>query len=185
MVVNENENRCVIPNKDNLDNYVLDTNVLEVLAKDVELIKHCTYFIKKGHCYYITDVQGREIVGVPDRTGDYRNNEAWRRPESADAMLSLIELLDIRSISCIASFRWNFTILDGSMRELENTGMRVKMFESIHNLNKRYISDAQIAEAAIYHDCLLLTNDRRLQKKVTDFFPGRAFSLVDYFNTAN
>ena len=183
--MSENENRCVIPNKDNKDNYVFDTNVLEVLAKDVELIKRCTYFIKKGHCYYITDVQGREIVGVPDRTGDYRNNEAWRRPESADAMLSLIELLEIKTISCIASLRLNFWILDGSMRVLESAGVCAKMFDSIHNSNKRYISDAQIAEAAIYHDCLLLTNDRRLQKKVTDFFPGRAFSLVDYFNTAN
>jgi len=81
--------------------------------------------------------------------------------------------------------RQNFWVLDGSMRMLENTGVRTKMFESIHNSNKRYISDAQIAEAAIYHECFLVTNDRRLQKNVTDYFPGRAFSLIDYSNTAD
>ena len=176
------ENRCVIPNKENIYNYVFDTNVIDFLTKDANSINHCTRLIKKGHCYYITDVQDREIAGTPDRTGDYRNNDAWRRPKNADEMFNLVEVLNMKTLSCIASLRLNFWLLDGSMRILKKTGTRTEMFKSIHNSNSRYISDAQIAEAAIYHDCFLITNDFRLQKKVNEYFPGRAISLLDYLN---
>jgi len=172
--------RCIEPDKCNPNNYVLDTNVFEHLAKNGDALKHMKSLFTKGHCYYITDVQNREIIGVPDRTGKYEDPSAWNASLNASKIIDIIESLQVKHISCVASLQKNFWLLDGSMRI--KTGERTAMFNDIRNNNSKHLSDAQIAEAAIFNYCALITDDKKLLNKVNKHFPGKAILLNKYIS---
>lgn len=161
-------------------NFLWDTNSLNKLAADSKMIQCCYDAIGSGHCYYITTVQERELMGVPDRTLEYDNLSKWGPVQHKT--LDIIKSLGFRKISCIALFYHNFTLLDGSMRILEPYGPRIDMFNSIYNHNNHHKRDATIAEAAIYHGCTLITGDKRLRNKVNLFFPNKAITFDEYKN---
>lgn len=159
-------------------NYIWDTQALNLLAKDVKAISMCQDAINYGHRYYITQVQTRELIGIPDRSMKYTDSSAWGKSENNT--LEVLENLGFRRLSCVALGYLNFWILDGSMRLLESCGPRVDMFNDIYNGNNHHKRDATIAEATIYHNCILITNDKRLRNKINKHFPERAITY-DYY----
>lgn len=66
------------PDKEKFQNYVWDTQSLNQLATDDEMIEQCKQAIASGHRYYITSVQKRKLGGVPDRKMNYQDASAWK-----------------------------------------------------------------------------------------------------------
>ncbi len=166
------------PSRNEFQNYVWDTQALNLLATDDEMIEYCKRVYKVGHRYYITMVQVRELAGWPDRKMNYNDPSAWNMRQNQT--FEIMETLDFHRLSCIALLYPDFWILDGSMRILEDSGRRIDMFYDIYNNNNHHKRDATIAEAAVYHGCVLITNDGRLKKKVNKFFPKRAITYEEY-----
>ncbi len=162
-------------------NYIWDTQTLNALAGDTEMISLCRNSMSKGHRHFITTVQERELAGIPDRTMQYRDSNAWG--ESQKKTFAVVEELGFCCLSCVALLYHNFWILDGSMRILESSGTRVDMFNEIYNNNNHHKRDATIAEAAVYHGCTLITNDKRLRNKVNKYFPATAITYDEYKET--
>ena len=162
-------------------NYIWDTQTLNVLAEDAEMISLCRYSTSKGHRHFITTVQERELAGIPDRTMQYLDPNAWR--ESEKRSFAVMEELGFCRLSCVSLLYQNYWILDGSMRILESSGTRVDMFHEIYNNNNHHKRDATIAEAAVYHGCTLITNDKRLRNKVNKYFPDSAITYGEYKET--
>lgn len=162
-------------------NYIWDTQSLNELATDAEMVALCKRAFDAGQRYFITTVQERELVGVPDRTMKYSDDGAWG--EYQERTLLLMEELNFCRCSCVALFYQNFWLLDGSMRILPDSGPRTDLFNDIYNNNNHHKRDATIGEAAVYHGCTLITNDKRLRNKVNKYFPGTAISYDEYKNT--
>jgi hypothetical protein len=169
------------PDKDTFQNYVWDTQALNRLAIDKEMVIICKSAIDAGHRYYITSVQERELMGIPDRTMQYEDANAWGTHQTKT--FEVMEHLKFRRLSCIALLYQNFWTLDGSMRILETSGSRIEMFNEIYHNNNHHKRDATIAEAVIYHGCILITNDKRLRNKVNKFFPECAITYEKYKDT--
>lgn len=159
-------------------NYVWDTNSLNKLAADPQMIQYCHKAIRNGHRYYITTVQERELTGIPDRTLEYDNPSKWGTVQQKT--FDVMESLDFKQVSCVGLLYRYFIVLDGSMRVLESSGSRIDMFNSIHNNNNHHTRDATIAEATIYHGCTLISGDGRLRNKVNRYFPDSAISFDEY-----
>ena len=166
------------PDKNGFQNYVWDTQSLNQLAEDDEMIERCKQAICLGHRYYITTVQERELMGVPDRKMNYEDPSAWSKPK--EQTFKVMDSLNFLRLSCVALLYPNFWVLDGSMRILETSGPRIDMFNEIYNNNNRHKRDATIAEATIFHGCTIITNDDRLKKKINIYFPGRAITYAEY-----
>lgn len=170
----------VEPSGNGFQNYVWDTQSLNLLATDNEMIECCKRAYIVGHRYYITLVQVRELAGWPDRKMNYDDPNAWGTRQ--DETFRIMETLDFHRLSCVAVLYPGFTILDGSMRLLGDSGLRMDMFYDIYNNNNHHKRDAIIAEAVVYHGCTLVTNDERLRKKVNKYFPGTAITYAEYKN---
>lgn len=173
---------CVTPNINNHNNYVFDTNILNRLAKEPVNIELCNLAVEHGYCFFITDVQIRELNGIPDRTGNYADSCAWRPAENAALIFSIIRKLHMEYISCVALLLLNFWTLDGSMRILDDKGPYYEMFQTIHNKNPHHLRDATIAESTIYNHCKLISNDKRLRNKMNSFFPNSAMPYDEFIN---
>ena len=169
---------CINPQGNGFQNYVWDTQALNQLASDDDMIILCKSAYDVGHRYYITTVQERELVGVPDRTMKYNSSSAWRNPQGQT--FEVMKSLCFCRISCIALLYLNFWLLDGSMRILEDSGPRIDMFNEIYNNNNHHKRDATIAEATVYHNCFLISNDKRLRNKTNKYFPGTAITYKEY-----
>lgn len=176
---------CVHPSPENPYNFVFDTNNINRLVVDIVAIENCKRAIKKGYCFYITDVQQREFMGWPDRKGTYSDLKSWHPSENYKQIYSLIDELNIQHISCIALLFKGFWIDDGSMRILDDEGSLYEMFQSIHNKNRNHLRDAAIAEATVYNHCILVTNDKRLRNKMNNFFPRSAITYEDFIDSLN
>lgn len=176
---------CVYPSAENPNNFVFDTNNINRLALDAIAIEKCKLAIKHGYQFYITDVQVREFMGVPDRKGTYSDPASWHMSENLDQIRSIIKNLNIQHISCVALLLKHFWTLDGSMRILDDKGPLFEMFQTIHNKNRSHLRDATIAEATVYNHCKLVTNDRRLRNKMNSFFPGSAITYEDFLDSLN
>ena len=167
------------PNKNGfLKNYVWDTQALNQLTLDDNMKNLCSIAYCHGHRYFITIVQARELNGVPDRTMKYSNADAWKSPQAET--FEIMEALKFSRLSCVSLLYPNFWLLDGSMRILEDNGSRTDMFYAIYNNNNHHKRDATIAEATIYHECILISNDKRLRNKMNKFFPGSAITYDEY-----
>ena len=182
----EKLDECYAPNIENPHNYLLDTCVfdkkLSPSHEDVNLLLGAS---KRGYEFYVTELQSREIHGVPDRKGTY--DTKWEQPENATIIEEIFELLDVKRVSCYGhiGYKW-FVLLDGTYRLIEdenNDDERVKMFYDIFNHNNRHLRDAIIAEAAIYNHCTLVSVDNRLIKKVNSHFENRAISYDEFIKT--
>lgn len=170
----------VEPSGNGFQNYVWDTQSLNLLATDNEMIERCKGAYNEGHRYYITMVQVRELAGWPDRKMNYDDPNAWSMRQ--DQTFIVMETLDFHRLSCVAVLYPGFFILDGSMRLLEDSGLRIDMFNDIYNNNNHHKRDAIIGEATVYHRCCLISNDKRLRNKINKYFPETAITYEEYRN---
>lgn len=176
---------CVQPSAENPNNFVFDTNNINRLATDITTVEKCKLAIDHGYRFYITDVQVREFMGVPDRKGTYCDPTSWCPSNNLERIRCLIKKLNMQHISCVALFLKNFWTLDGSMRILDDNGPLVEMFQAIHNKNRSHLRDATIAEATVHNHCKLITNDKRLRNKMNSFFPGSATTYEEFVESLN
>ena len=93
------------PNSD-FQNYIWDTQSLNKLATDAEMVSLCKKAFVTGQRYFITTVQERELVGVPDRTMKYSDGDAWGKYQ--ERTLLLMEKLNFCRCSCVVLFYHNF-----------------------------------------------------------------------------
>lgn len=161
-----------------LQNFIWDTQSLNLLVSDAGMVSLCKRALETGHRYFITTVQERELIGVPDRTMKYSDGDTWGQYQKK-TFLVMEDLMFCRC-SCIALLYPGFWLLDGSMRILSDSGPQTDMFYDIYNNNNHHKRDATIGEAAVYHGCMLVTNDKRLRNKVNKHFPETAISYDEY-----
>lgn len=172
------------PKADYSLNYMLDTCALNSIADSKEHTKLIGNSILYGYRYYKTDVQERELNGVPDRTLEYEKADAWKLTDRAKIAKTVLVEIKAERVSCVAAFLHNFFVLDGSMRLCpdEGTGPIANMMQEIHNQNIHHMRDAMIAESAIYNNCILVTADKRLYKKVKKYFPQNVINYYDFID---
>ena len=170
----------VEPDRERFQNYLWDTQALNLLAADSEMIEQCKNAYEAGHRFFITMVQYRELAGVPDRTMKYSDVDAWKSPQKKT--FETMEELKFSRLSCVSLLYPNFWTLDGSMRVLETAGPHVDLFYDIYNNNNHHKRDATIAEAAAYHQCILISNDKRLRNRTNKYFPESAITYEEYKN---
>jgi len=185
-------NDTSIPDPNNPHNYMLDTSAFNKLAdkySDLELFIRSKSF---GFMYYKTANQDYELGGIGANVYDenclptyYKKSEALERKRPL--FYEIQEKLEIKRVSSVASLMINHWILDGTYRIWDDHSVEGKLMQKILDFKqdskkrkKRPFSqnyDAMIAEAALYNDCILVTNDSDLRNMVNEDFLGRA---IDY-----
>lgn len=175
--------KCYTPNTEHQHNYLLDSCVFDKRLSnsddDVNLLIEAT---KQGYEFYVTELQSREIHGVPDRKRTY--NVKWEQPENAARIEEIFELLNVKRVSCYGNpcQAW-LVVLDGTYRAIESCDSnepRVQMFYEIYNDNTRHLNDAVIAESAIYNGCTFISTDKRVIRIVNKYFQNRAIHYDDF-----
>lgn len=121
---------------------MFDSNAFDDVAKDITLLKAAS---EKGQIeYYVTSIQIEEIANIPDEKKETRlcvfRNFAELRPRIVPVPFSF---------SCIDFSCFSF-----------DTGPSLPFFPS------SYEKDMLIAKAAIYENCIFVTNDARVVKKL-------------------
>lgn len=174
---------CYIPNEKNKNNILFDSCVYDKrLLGNSDDIEKLLLAISSGYAYFKTEVQEREICGVPDR--NYAYDKPWIPNSNADQIMKILKELDVKRVSCYGHVGYQyFVLLDGTYRPIENENSkdeRVKMFYDIFNHNDRHLRDAIIAEAAIYNHCILVSVDNRLIRKVNSHFANRAMNYDEF-----
>lgn len=164
--------------------FMFDTcalNRIVSIPEHINILKQAE--TKLGYKYFISDVQERELKGIPDRTLDYENPNAYKASKQGEKALQYIQMLNMTKASCIASTYKDFTRADGSMRFASRTGKRAEMFNAICLNNNHHRRDAIIAEASINEDCILITVDNRLHKKTNQFYPESSMLYDDFISS--
>lgn len=175
-------NDCYIPDLKNSNNIILDSCVYDKRLlnnnNDINKLKKAT---NNGYAFYITEIQNRELCGVPDRT--YKYND-WEPNPNIEKLKSIIDELCVKRVSCYGNVGYQYMVLlDGTYRVIEDESSndeRVKMFYDIFNHNNHHLRDAIIAEAAIYNNCVLVSIDGRLIRKVNSHFENKAMNYDEF-----
>ena len=178
---------CVIPDKNNKYNFLFDTHIYDKkLSKDFDVVMECQKKISNNYRFYITEVQFRELDGFPDRPQTYDDLSSYNPSKNKNEIQIIIFKLKIQKISCLGLLKHDFLKLDGTFRAIPydkiSTNPIGKMFWDIINKNYKKSNDAVIAEAAIYNNCILISNDIDLIKKVNKYFPNKALCYIDFIN---
>lgn len=185
------------PNYENKFNYLLDTTVFNRLAENENWLLTVMSSLEKGFRYYVTANQYRELHGVGAKSYDHYGvphvhiSDAFRK--KMDLFDDIINRLQVKRLSSIANNMVNHWILDGTYRILDDAAPCGKMAEEILAFNEKLRQqkpfaqhyDAMTAEAAIYHGCTLVSDDKDLCIIVNKYFPKRAIEtreLVDYIH---
>ena len=165
-------------------NYMLDTCTINRLADSEENTKLLFHSIQYGYRYYKTDVQDRELIGIPDRTLEYEKAEAWKTSARAKIAIGILDGINAERIPCVATPLRNFWLLDGSMRLWpdKGTGRVADMMDEIFNGNIHHMRDAVIAEATVFSNCILITADKRLYKKLKNYYPENVINYCDFLS---
>lgn len=181
VVMLEDKINYYVPSDDIQHNLLLDTCAINEIVKSTDVICAIKELKNKGFIYYISDVQMRELSGIIDRK-EMKMTVDETIKESNKSILSFLKDIDCKRVSCVALLLEEFWVLDGSFRLIDENSSTYTMFKEIHNNNIHHIKDAVIAEAAIYNNCTLITKDRRLNKKVNQYFSGRSILCKNFIN---
>ena len=102
-----------------------------------------------------------------------------------EKVFKFINEIDCKRVSSLPLLLENYWILDGSFRLISEKAETYPMFSEIHNDNIHHLKDAVIAEAAIHNNCTLVTNDKRLNKKVNSHFASRSMLCEEFEEKIN
>lgn len=193
----EFDSEVVVPDSNNPHNYMLDTSAINKIAGAISDLEVLTRSKEFGYRYYLASMQEYELNGAGAKT--YNENgisSSWYNPpkgldDKIPLFWEILDHLSMQRVSSVASFMLNHTILDGTYRELEDQDKKGELIQSIlHLIDKKpalkrkkpfsYHYDAMIAEAAMYHNCFLVTNDDEMFDEVNKLFPGRAIKYHDF-----
>lgn len=185
-----------VPDTNCVFNYLLDTVAFNRFAEHRAWIDLAEKSLELGFHYYKTANQDYELSGRGAKTYDANCVPHVIISESFKAKMlifaEIMKRLRVKRVSSVASFMKNHWILDGTYRLLGNNsvpevGMMTQEIlwpdngeKAIKPFGQRY--DAMTAEAAMYHGCFLVTDDKELGEIVNKYFPERAIrtqELVD------
>lgn len=164
--------------------FMFDTSALNQIVNDSydEMQIYQSKF--KGFEYYFSEIQVSESIGNIKKERKNINNDFVSKndAELTANLLRIVSKLQTKYVGQIATpRRW---VLDGTYTLLkEDTNCTaIEMFEDILNDNDyQYYNDAMIALLSVTNNCILVTNDKRLFKKVIKYFPDLALKYDDYF----
>lgn len=173
-----------IPDKNIEHNILFDTCAINKIMKSEEFMDKVKKMKELGFNYYIPDALMRELKGVVDRKAGgmqvYDNVK-----EENESVFDFIKEINGKRVSSLALLLKNYWILDGSFRSIDEKAEAYPMFSEIHNDNIHHLKDAVIAEAAIHNNCTLVTNDKRLNKKVNSHFANRSMLCEEFEEKIN
>ena len=177
------------PQIDNLNNYMLDTsayNYLELLPDELLIVEKS---IEYGFCYYSTAIQDMELSGLGAKIYNKECEPIIKNPISMDflaRMRRIDNLLQVKLVPEVALCMRDHSRVDGTCRFVAKDGTNVLVFEKIMGMNKpnsskpyAYSHDAVIAEAAIYYNCTLVTNDVELKNTVNSILVDKAITVKE------
>lgn len=173
-----------IPDNNVDHNILFDTCAINKIMKSEEFMKKVKKMKELGFNYYIPDALMRELKGVVDRKAGgmqvYDNVK-----EENERVFDFINEINGKRVSSLALLLQNYWILDGSFRTIDKSDDAYAMFNEIHHNNIHHLKDAVIAEAAIHNNCTLVTNDKRLNKKVNSHFASRSMLCEEFEEKIN
>lgn len=139
-----------------------------------------------GFEYYFTEIQSIEASGnISNRQTEVSASLVKRN--DAEFMANLFRImskLQTKYVGQIATLRPNKWKLDGTFELLPECEQKVElMFDDILNNNDyQHYNDAMLALTAIINGCTLVTNDKRLYKKINKYYPERAIKYKDFMS---
>lgn len=172
-------------------NFLLDTTVFNRLAEHSDWLSILEKSLALGFHYYKTVNQDYELSGRGAKTYDRNCIPHVDISESFKTKMPLFdevkERLNLKRLSSIASLMRNHWIVDGSYRLLDDTSEIGVMTDEIFQFNEKLRAkkpfaqhyDAMSAEAAMYHNCFLVSDDDDLRDIVNKYFPQRAIPTQD------
>ena len=179
------------PNPSCQYNYLLDSVAFNRLAEHRDWICLAEKSLELGFHYYKTANQDYELSGRGAKTYDANGVPHIKITESfREKMLIFDEItkrLKVKRLSSIASLMKNHWILDGTYRLLDAKSQVGQMTKEIFQFDEKTRTekpfaqhyDAMSAEAAMYHGCYLVSDDRNLRNIVNKYFPQKAIQTKD------
>jgi len=164
---------CYLPDKNNANNYVLDTSAINKLAERPEDLDIVVLGKEElGYSYFCSIIQIQEIQGMKS-DGTFWNM-SQQMQQKATKMLNIIETLPILRIPHMAALRPNTWILDGTCHLLEDSGKLHDVFCNVFSNKRDNLEDAIIIESAMRFECIVVSNDRAMCENTNAVYPGCA-----------
>ena len=172
-------------------NYLLDTTAFNRLAEYGDWLELAEKSLALGFHYYKTANQDYELSGRGAKTYDKNCIPHVNLSESFKAKMPIFDnikdRLKIKRVSSIASLMTNHWVLDGTYRLFDDKTRVGQMTKEILEFDEKIRQkkpfaqhyDAMSAEAAMYHDCYLVSDDRNLRNMVNKYFPGKAMQTKE------
>lgn len=177
------------PNRSNKNNYMLDSTAYNYIARKSEVLDIMKKSLLYGFRYYFTTVQDRELSGEGAKTYDSQCIPVRMKPMDP-ALLESFDLIDkelgIKVVSEVANAMKDHTRVDGTNRFISPESIEGKIYKEISSKNKKnnstpfeYSHDAMIAEAAVHHGCILVTNDGELRETINKSISDGAITIEE------
>ena len=151
--------------------FMFDTSALnQIINKpDDEMLIYQTKL--NGFEYYFTEIQGFEAGNNISKLRDETNSD-------------LVKRSDAEYVGQIATLRHNKWRLDGTFTLVSKSeqGAALLFSDILNNNDYQYYNDAMIAMCGIVYGCTIVTNDKRLYKKINKHFPDRAINYASFIS---
>lgn len=179
------------PDSDCKYNFLFDTTVFNRLAEHSDWLSIIEQSLNLGFHYYKTANQDDELSGRGAKTYDINCISHVKISDSFRAKMLIFDeikkCLEIKRLSSIANLMSNHWLGDGTYRILDDTSKVGIMTKEIFLFNEELRKqkpfaqhyDAMSAEAAMYHNCFLVSDDGDLRDIVNKYFPQRAMSTQE------
>ena len=183
------------PDRNNQNNYMLDTCACNHIVESAEKWNAVKKSVSYGFCYYSTALQDMEFAGKGAKTynKDCISVSKFKvLSEFKEKIEMLYKELNVKLVPEIACAMRDHTRVDGTNRFLAPDSLGGQVHEEVVSQNKadskrpyEHSYDAMIAEAAIYHGCVLVSDDGPLRNKVNLMCAGKVITtdeLVEIIN---
>lgn len=186
------------PNPDCQFNYLLDTAAVNRFAEYRDWIEIAEKSLELGFHYYKTANQDYELSGRGAKTYDVNCVPHVKITDNFRAKMlifdEVLKRLKVKRLSSISSCMTNHWLLDATYRILDDKSKVGEMTKEIFQFDEKTRTekpfaqhyDAMSAEAAMYHGCVLVSDDTNLRDIVNKYFPERAIQtkdLIDFIQT--
>lgn len=175
-----------VSNKENDNNYMLDTSAYNHIIMSDEKINIVKKSVSYGFCYYSTELQDMELIGKGAKTynSECISETGYIPPLDFKQKIGVVNKeLNVQLVPEIASCMRDHSRLDGTVRFLAPDSVEGQVYKEIVSKNKingkrpfEFSYDAMIAEAAIHYGYILISDDKALRDVVNSYFSDRAIT---------
>lgn len=183
-----------VPDKNNQNNYMLDTSAYNHIIQSKEKMEATKQSILYGFCYYSTALQDNELVGKGAKTynSDCVSAGNFVAPPEFKKNVDMIdEELNVRLVPEIASAMRDHARLDGTNRFVASNSLSGQVYKRIVSKEAHektpfeHFYDAMIAEAAVNYECILVSDDGPLRDEVNMICPNGAITTDELLEIIN